>query len=169
MKQYKQYLHKIKFSQRNYEKHKKHETPNTEEPKEVSPPEEKTKFEFIPGVIVKIKLPEPCFDVKKLKNEIKTCTNKVKYVDIPLPAGSTEVYARFSTNECAQSFCKQEFNGERSILENDEEKCYWEKIQNDRDVKFAKSVKKQRGRDKLIKRAEKEMAKANHIRFEECE
>ncbi|KAJ8974616.1 hypothetical protein NQ317_019361 [Molorchus minor] len=125
------------------------------------------KLEFTPGVIVKIKLPEPCVDMKKLKNDISTISPDVKYVDIPLTAGGEEVYVRFSNCECAKDFCSQEFIGERTILKNEEEKDYWDKIQMSRVVKFTKSAKKQRGRDKLLKKAEKERAK--HLRFEENE
>lgn len=68
MKQYKQYLNRIKYGQKCFDKLKK--TSDIEEIKlieETKTTEEKNKLEFIPGVIVKVKLPEPCFDVKKLK------------------------------------------------------------------------------------------------------
>lgn len=64
MKEFKQYLHKQNFTQNitnNQEVDKNSE-------KEISP-----KLEFIPGVIVKLILPEPCTDVKKLKVRIIFC------------------------------------------------------------------------------------------------
>lgn len=86
-------------------------------------------------------------------------------MDIPLPSGSDEVFIRFATSEAASEFCEKDFDGEKTILKGDEEKTYWEKIENDRTVKFKKLAKKQRGRDKLLKKAEKEAAK--HLRFDE--
>ncbi|KAJ8968768.1 hypothetical protein NQ314_002117 [Rhamnusium bicolor] len=167
MKEYKQ-LRRQKSNQKNLSDNSKKPREDYSQPVE----EEKyievaTKLEFIAGVIVKLKLPEPCMDIKKLKTEIKAVSPDVKYVDVPLPAGSEEVYIRFANSESAKEFCTQEFNGERIILENEEEKLYWNKIQNDRTVKFTKSVRKQRGRDKLLKKAEKERAK--HMRFDEGE
>lgn len=88
-------------------------------------------------------------------------------MDIPLPAGSEEIFVRFSNNKDAKDFCSKGSVGEKTVLEGDEEQTYWEKIQADRDSKFSKNVKKQRGRDKLLKKAEKERAK--HIKFEEGE
>lgn len=43
---------------------------------------------------------------------------------------------------------------------------YWDKILRDREEKLSKTVKiKQRGRNKLLKKAEKELGK--HIKFDE--
>lgn len=49
----------------------------------------------------------------------------------------------------------------------EEEKLYWEKIAQDREIKCTKQkgTNKQRGRTKLIKRAEKILA--HHVKFEE--
>ncbi|ERL88996.1 la-related protein 7 [Dendroctonus ponderosae] len=132
---------------------------------ELETPTEATKLAYVSGVIVKLKLLEQCSDVKKLKNDIKCVAPDVNYVDIPLPCGSEEVFIRFATSEAASEFCEKDFDGEKTILEGDEEKAYWEKIENDRTVKFKKLAKKQRGRDKLLKKAEKEAAK--HLRFDE--
>ncbi|KAG5893145.1 hypothetical protein JTB14_000409 [Gonioctena quinquepunctata] len=164
MKEFKQYLNRQKYS-------KSHDRPMKEEGgqflEEPSPEvEEVVKLEYVSGVIVRIKLPEMCADPKKLKNEIKSLSPDVKYVDIPLPSGSEEVFVRFSSPENAKDFLGQDFPGEKAILQNDEERMYWEKIHNDRSVKFAKSSRKQRGKDKLLKKAEK-MAK--HIKFDERE
>lgn len=43
---------------------------------------------------------------------------------------------------------------------------YWDKILHDRDEKLSKKIRpKQRGRNKLLKKAEKELGK--HIKFDE--
>ncbi|XP_066256466.1 la-related protein 7 [Euwallacea similis] len=168
MKEFKQYLKKQKNS-KNSDKDKVYQY--TGEPYHIDinkdePIEEKIpKLDFTSGVIVKLRLPEPCVDVKKLKNELKAISPEVKYVDIPLPSGSEEVHVRFGTSEAANDFCKHEFEGEKTLLSGEDERKYWEKIEADREVKFEKSRKKVRGRYKLLKRAEKELNK--HIRFDE--
>lgn len=81
--------------------------------------------------------------------------------------GSEDMYIRFSNNTSAQKFCSSEFGNERCLLKDQEEKLYWEKIQKDRNDKFSKSSKKQRGRDKLLKKAEKELGK--HLRFDDSD
>ncbi|KAJ8949990.1 hypothetical protein NQ318_002400 [Aromia moschata] len=166
MKEFKYYLQKKKFNQKyNMPKKERDDTSTPTEEQLIVKEEVPDKLEYVPGVIVKLSLPEPCLDLKKLKNDIKATSSDVKYVDIPISAGGEQVYVRFSNCESAKEFCRQEFVGERTVLENEDEKSYWDKIQNDRTTKFTKSVKKQRGRDKLLRKAEKERAK--HIRFEE--
>lgn len=51
------------------------------------------------------------------------------------------------------------------MLIGDEEKAYWEKIERDREIKCVKQkgTKKQRGRVKLINKAEKLLAQ--HVKF----
>jgi La-related protein 7 len=51
------------------------------------------------------------------------------------------------------------------VLTGDEEKAYLDKILKDRTIKCQKVHKKQRGRDKLLKKANKLIA--NHKRFDE--
>lgn len=128
---------------------------------------ESKKLEFIPGVIVKAKLPEPCYDLKKTKAELKSHSSDIQYIDIPLPSGSEEIFIRFNDSEHAKQFLNCNFNGKLEVLVNEEEKQYWEKIDTDRTVKLSRDRKKQRGRDKLLKRAERELGK--HIRFDETE
>lgn len=53
------------------------------------------------------------------------------------------------------------------LLEGDEEKQYWEKIERNKNVKHTKEKKKQRGRTKLLKKADRELGK--HIRFDDPE
>lgn len=102
-----------------------------------------------------------------MQNDLKAFSTEVKYVDIPLPCGSEEVFVRFSSSENASEFSKSEYAGEKTVLTGEEEEGYWEKIATDRQVKFQKANKKLRGREKLLKKAEKESAK--HLRFEENE
>ncbi|CAG9854708.1 unnamed protein product [Phyllotreta striolata] len=165
MKEFKQYLNRQKYSQRNYDKSRKQQQTDVaqfkEEPKENSAP----KLEFLPGVIVKLKLPEPVIDIKKFKNDAKLVSSEIKYIDVPIPGCSNEIFIRFNNNKGAKEFCTKDFTGEKTLLEGDEEQTYWEKIQVDREHKFSKNVKKQRGREKLLKKAEKIMAQ--HIKFDE--
>ncbi|KAL1516922.1 hypothetical protein ABEB36_000753 [Hypothenemus hampei] len=163
MSEFKQYLKRQKYSQKNADK-------NTETTEHIIKDEVKSevaKLSYTPGVIVKVKLPDPCSDPKKLRNEIKALTSEVKYVDIPLPFGSEEVFVRLNNSQAAIDFCTLNLNGDKIILNGDEERNYWDKIENDRMVKFNKEAKKQRGRDKLLKKAEKLATK--HLRFDENE
>ncbi|EFA00619.1 la-related protein 7 [Tribolium castaneum] len=149
MKEFKKHLLKAKFNQPNYEQKSKTPTAKTELNKE----------DFTKGLIVKIKLTEATLDIKKLKNEIKTSSADILYVDIPNP-GSENIYVRFNTTEGAKNFCSQESFGKKEVLTGQEESSYWEKIKTDREDKLNKAKKKQRGRDKLLK-------KAKHTKFDD--
>ncbi|XP_057670952.1 la-related protein 7 [Diorhabda carinulata] len=166
MREFKQYLHKQKYNQRNFDGPKKNYSENTDNSQENIKNDETTKVEFVKGVIVKVKLPETVVDTKKIKTEVKASSSDIKYVDVPLPTGN-EIFIRFSNDESAKEFCTKDFFGEKTVLEGDDERAYWEKINNDRNVKYLKNVKKQRGRDKLLKKAEKLMA--THIKFDDGE
>lgn len=74
---------------------------------------------------------------------------------------------RFATNESALKFLQSPFEAESTLLQGEEEKTYWDKINDNKNTKHAKEKRKQRGRDKLLKRAERELGK--HIRFDEPE
>lgn len=50
------------------------------------------------------------------------------------------------------------------MFSDEEEILYWEKIEYDRRVKFSTKPKPCRGRNKLLKKAEKALGK--HIRFD---
>lgn len=76
------------------------------------------------------------------------------------------MFIRFGDGQSAKQFCESIKLGEATILCDEEENQYWEKIHSDRDIKFSKSAKKQRGRDRLLQKAAKEAA---HIRFEDTE
>lgn len=78
--------------------------------------------------------------------------------------GSTEVFIRFSNTEQAKGYITEEG---KCLLEDDAEQEYWNKIKKDMELKSNKDKKKQRGRAKLLKRAERELGK--HIRFDDTQ
>ena len=166
MKQLKQHLWKTRWNQRsNYERNRPEKEGNDE--KEKTCKEDKTstvRFSFVPGVIVKVEMDKPCSDPKGLKVELKM-NNSVKYIDIK--EGSSLAYVRCDTAEAAQTFAqKSDEERHMTLLEGEEEKAYWGKIERDREEKLGKKVRpKQRGRNKLLKKAEKVLGK--HIKFDE--
>lgn len=118
---------------------------------------------FTPGVIAHITFDEPISDVAKFKSDVRAYSD-VQYVDIL--EGTNEAYVRFSTASSAAHFVEEKPFGSLEILSGDEETNYWNKIKQDRAEKFSQKIKvKQRGRDKLLKRVERELGK--HIRFDE--
>ncbi|XP_017769733.1 PREDICTED: la-related protein 7 [Nicrophorus vespilloides] len=160
MKQLKQHLNKRRFNN-------KANNHDNNEVKQQEVEEETKKLQFVPGCIVQLKFSESCNDTKKAKNDLKSGCSDIQFVDIPTTLNNDTAYLRFLTNENAKQFCSSFSTGETSLLEGDEEKIYWEKILSSRESKFKKdTAKKQRGRDKLLKKAEKELGK--HIRFEEA-
>ncbi|XP_076663513.1 la related protein 7 [Andrena cerasifolii] len=166
MKQLKQHLWKTRWNQRsNYERNRPEKEGNDE--KEKTCKEEKTstvRFSFVPGVIVKVEMDKPCSDPKGLKVELKM-NSSVKYIDIK--EGSSLAYVRCDTAEAAQTFAqKSDEERHMTLLDGDEEKAYWGKIERDREEKLGKKVRpKQRGRNKLLKKAETVLGK--HIKFDE--
>lgn len=80
-------------------------------------------------------------------------------MDVP-NVGSSEIFVRCSTKESALNFTNLEIAGKKEVLKGEEEAAYWKKINEDRDKKMKKVKKKQRGRDKLLK-------KAKHTKFDE--
>lgn len=99
------------------------------------------------------------------QSEIKSGFPDALFVDASV--GSEEIYIRFANGISAESFCLSEFGNERVLLKDEEERLYWEKIRKDRTDKFTKTCKKQRGRDKLLKKAEKELGK--HLIFNDSD
>ncbi|XP_003705365.2 la related protein 7 [Megachile rotundata] len=166
MKLLKQHLRKTRWNQwSNYEKNKTDKEETDEKDKKNKQDNTSTcRFSFSPGVIVKIEMDKPCTDPKSFKMELKS-NNSVKYIDVE--NDSYVAYVRCDTNEAAQTFAqKSDTERHMSILEGEEEKMYWDKILRDREEKLSKTVKiKQRGRNKLLKKAEKELGK--HIKFDE--
>lgn len=165
MKQLKQHLKKKRNQWFNYDRTKA-DKEETEEKEKVSVVDKTPvrSFSFTTGVIVKIELNEPCADPKGLKMELKG-NNSIKYIDVS--EGASEVYVRCDTPESAQSFIKKSNKDQNmKILKDEEERSYWDKILQDREEKLGKKIRvKQRGRSKLLKKAEKELGK--HIKFDE--
>lgn len=90
----------------------------------------------------------------------------VEFVDISI--GSNQGYIRFTNSDSTEKFLESSFDASMRILQGDEEKQYWDKIIEDREMKLKKDTgKKQRGRDKLLRKAEKALGK--HIRFDNAE
>ncbi|KAG7207401.1 hypothetical protein KM043_009053 [Ampulex compressa] len=166
MKQLKQYLRKTRWSQwPNYDKNKMEKEENEEKEKQSKQDNTNNcRFTFTPGVIVKIEMDEPCVDPKSFKTELKS-NSSVKYIDVT--DGSYQAFIRCDAAEAAQSFVQKSNEKRRmTVLEGDEEQAYWTKMQQDREDKLGKKVRiKQRGRNKLLKKAEKALGK--HIKFDE--
>ncbi|KAB0792205.1 hypothetical protein PPYR_14164 [Photinus pyralis] len=158
MSDLKRHLHKQRVADFHAQKPKPREQPRRDEPP-------KTVQAFTSGVIVKVALSEPCVESKKLKEELKTNHSNVRYIDIPHAYGSLELYLRFDDSKNAREFCTSGFKDSKcDVLEGEEEQNYWQKIEESRSAKLKNDNRKQRGRDKLLKKAEKQSAK--HIRFE---
>lgn len=171
MKSLKTHLKRAKWNQRNkYEKFRESDKSKAvkDEGKENTDDQKDEKstqrFVFTPGVIVRVEMDEPCTDPKNFKMELKRNSN-IKYIDVA--EGASEAFLRCDTNEAAKALVLQS-NEERSmsILQDAEETEYWNKMSKDREEKLGKKIRvKQRGRDKLLKKAEKELGK--HIKFDE--
>lgn len=129
------------------------------------------KFSFAQGLIIKIELDEPCSNPKSLKNQLKSAANSdatdIQYIDVK--EGDNYVYIRCDTASAAVKLLEKYYEDKTSIiLTGDEEKNYWNKMYKDREHKLMMGKKnrvKQRGRNKLLKKAEKELGK--HIRFDD--
>ncbi|KRT80269.1 RNA binding protein [Oryctes borbonicus] len=172
MKQLKQFLHKKRFTNHTDAKQKgdlKNMNGNHSDANVIATEKHIQELTFVPGVIVKIQLLEPYQDVKQAKDALKQRSADIKFVDIPMH-GSAEVYLRFADSTSAQRFraapC-DDYVGRPVILEGKEEEDYWHKIVSDRTSKLEMGRKRTRGREKLLKRAEKELGK--HIRFDDAD
>ncbi|KAJ8675774.1 hypothetical protein QAD02_011560 [Eretmocerus hayati] len=160
MKQLKQHMRNARWNQ--WGDRYKHENDHDENAIKKENPA--SKLEFTPGVIVKIELKEACVNPKEFKAELKSNSN-VKYIDVK--EGSNVAFVRCDSSDSATALAQKPCE-EKSfkILSGDEEKLYWDKILQDRQEKIGGKVRiKQRGRQKLLKKAEKELGK--HIKFEE--
>lgn len=168
MKQLKQHLYKHRLHQNNYlDIQNQHVKTHSEVKVGKVKTENDGMHDYTPGIIVKLKLTEPWAEAKIIKNELKSLNNTIQYVEVPVTLASDEVYLRFVAPENANEFCASNPKGQGIVLTGEEEKQYWEKIKTSRDARLNKDVKKQRGRDKLLKRAERELGK--HIRFDDTD
>lgn len=126
-------------------------------------------LEFRPGVIVKLSTEKPVSNATEFKNNIRHLAN-VAYVDVM--EGDSVAYVRCADAESAQKFVsteKESFCGSLSLLGGEEEKAYWEKINQDRETRRSqKTRQKKRGVEKVIAKAQKLMEKKNqHLRFDD--
>ncbi|XP_069680671.1 la-related protein 7 [Periplaneta americana] len=123
----------------------------------------KPKFTFVPGVIVHAIFDEPVIDLKKLRADAKALSD-VAYIDIV--KGASEGFFRCATPTAAEHLVGNAPWQHAEILKGEAESQYWDKMMKDREEKLSNHVRvKQRGRDKIMSRAERELGK--HIRFDE--
>lgn len=132
-------------------------------------PAQTAPLEFRPGVIVKLSTEKPVSNATEFKNNIRHLAN-VAYVDVM--EGDSVAYVRCADAESACKFVsteKESFCGSLSLLGGEEEKAYWEKINQDRETRRSqKTRQKKRGVEKVIAKAQKLMEKKNqHLRFDE--
>ncbi|XP_055328411.1 la-related protein 7-like isoform X2 [Paramacrobiotus metropolitanus] len=125
------------------------------------------------GAILHWTLSTPMEDRKKLIQDVRTIKH-VEFVDVQNP---TEVIVRCATAEGAkevrEELMKRDSGNVIRILEGDEEKAYWTKIESDM-KKRSVMGKQRRGKAKVVANAEEEMesvVKGNihnrlHIKFE---
>ncbi|XP_027849518.1 la-related protein 7 [Aphis gossypii] len=121
------------------------------------------RVKYEPGVILKIEFANPIESDKIFKTEAKT-DSRVKFVDV---VHNSEAYVRCDCQETAINIAKENRWPQTRLLKGEEEKLYWDKILRDREMKCVKQkeTKKPRGREKLIKKAEKRLAQ--HVTFNE--
>ncbi|KAG1695310.1 Suppressor of SWI4 1 [Nymphon striatum] len=129
---------------------------------------DKTKSKtFTAGVILKVSVKNPVTDVKIFKNEVKKVVD-VAFIEI---AANPTIYIRCHDEESAKKLMEQKDGIPEAkdvyILQGDEEKCYWKKIEADREEKLSSKKKstRMRGFQRVIKKAE---IAAKHIQFDEC-
>ncbi|XP_032679420.1 la-related protein 7 [Odontomachus brunneus] len=163
MQQLKSHLKKAKW---NYDKTGQNYDKSKPEKEKSSEAEESCygRIAYAPGIIVKIEMDEPCIDLQSFKMELRN-EKCIKYIDVAY--GSCEAHIRCDTAADAQLLVQKNHEGRRlTILKDNEEKSYWNKIEQNRKEKLDDKKKfKHRGRDKLLKRAEKELGK--HIKFDQ--
>ncbi|XP_063988247.1 la-related protein 7 [Diachasmimorpha longicaudata] len=165
MKQLKQHLRKTRWIHpSSYDRKDRMETEEAAAEENVRSVSSNPKFTFSEGLIVKIDLDEPCNNPKGFKLGFRN-EPSVKYIDVR--ESSNVAYIRCSDQEGAKNFVEKYAEEKAlSVLSGEEEKKYWEKMASDREEKLGKKDRtKQRGRDKLLKKAEKELGK--HIKFDE--
>ncbi|KAK9507729.1 hypothetical protein O3M35_007517 [Rhynocoris fuscipes] len=165
MKQLKKHLQQNKMNTNGdnvSEKKKKHKKSTNDEELNVENKLPISK-DFIPGVIVKISVSEPIVNLKEFKAELKSKCENIKYIDVK--EGSFMAFVRLSNPEIASEFCEKSIGDSMEILKGAEELNYWDKVEKERQLKLSKPAAKvkQRGREKILKKAEKVLGK--HITF----
>lgn len=121
------------------------------------------RFTFSPGLIVHAVLDQPVVDVRKFKLDVKA-RHDVEYVDVMM--GANEFFLRCSTPAAAEQLVSSVPWKQVEILKGEDESQYWNKMHDDREQKISNNIRvKQRGRDKILRTAERELGK--HIRFDD--
>ncbi|XP_074648008.1 la-related protein 7-like [Tubulanus polymorphus] len=125
------------------------------------------KLEFVPGVIIHLKSTEPT-NRKLLKEKIPA--DGIAYIDLKDEA--VDGYIRCLNVEGAKAVLDANVAGiELQLLQGEEEKQYWERIEVDRKQKLSSKTKqKKRGSQKVLKKAESivtDVNKKKHIYFDD--
>nr|CAG4635044.1 EOG090X0CQA [Alona affinis] len=92
--------------------------------------------DFQPGLIVKIVLDEPISDAKRFKNQVK-CQDGVSYVEAQ--DCSLTAFVRCTDAPAAESLVGKKIWSHSEVLQGDEEREYWRKIEENRVKKRDKS------------------------------
>ncbi|XP_014783177.1 la-related protein 7 [Octopus bimaculoides] len=123
------------------------------------------KYKFIPNVIVNIKS-ETVLNVKELKGKL-TPLGDIAYID--LKEVDTQAFVRCKNEASAQKICNTKFETlSVSLLEGEDEKCYWDKLKADRESKInSKHRLKKRGTLKLLDKMEKINTQNTKIYFDD--
>jgi len=158
-----------------YEKQKEEEAKFEEQTKDSEDQPTKKSLEFTPGIIVKFAVNEPIEDEKKVKQRIRAAVmENVSYVDARI--GASEYFVRCAHPDQAKTLSNAKILGNSEILAGQVEKDYWGKIMKDREdkisgkIKVSNGPKKQRGKDRIIKKFHEMQQKENaHKYFNEGE
>merc|ERR1719394_943756 len=128
--------------------------------------QQKNSLEFVPGIIVKFAVNEPIEDEKKVKQRIRAAVmENVSYVDARI--GANEYFVRCAHADQAKTLSNAKILGNSEILAGQVEKDYWAKIMKDREdkisgkIKVSNGTKKQRGKDRIIKKFHEMQQKEN--------
>lgn len=138
--------------------------PPTKKQKEQEILNKKPLFTYQPGLIVQIKLAEPCVDIKDFKGEMRQY-EQVKYIDVK--EGACEAFVRIDCPESTKVFIKQIASPEYvcAVLSGTDEENYWQKIKKDREDKLTKKVVVSKPKNQ--KTVQKIISQAIHVRFDD--
>ncbi|VDH92774.1 La-related protein 7 [Mytilus galloprovincialis] len=129
---------------------------------------DRPKIEFVPDVIVYITSGQPLYR-KEVKEDLGT-GYQIAYIDVKEgdKAGHIRMQDSDSAKRLAEATSGSYFF---TLLKEQEEKDYWNKLESDRNSKFSsKGNKKKRGSQKLIEKAQrisKENICKTHIKFDD--
>ena len=138
----------------------------------------KATIEFVPGTIVRFNLEEPVVDQgKQVKSRLRAAVMEpVKYVDAH--NGNNTVFVRCSNRKQSEVLASAKNllgNSCGEILSGVEESEYWDKIRIDRQdkisgkIKVKPSTKKERGKDRVVRKYEEAIRNNSHKFFDDGE